>query len=42
MAQRDQSPSQSEALLDSCSKRTRPIAITSIAILAGMTPVAMG
>jgi multidrug efflux pump subunit AcrB len=42
MAQRDQGMSRFDALLDSCSKRARPIVMTSIAMLAGMTPVAMG
>jgi multidrug efflux pump subunit AcrB len=42
MAQRDHGMSRFDALLDSCSKRARPIVMTSIAMLAGMTPVAMG
>ncbi len=42
MAQRDQGLSRFEALVDSCSKRARPIVMTSIAMIAGMTPVAMG
>jgi multidrug efflux pump subunit AcrB len=42
MAQRDQGLSRFDALVDSCSKRARPIVMTSIAMIAGMTPVAMG
>ena len=42
MAQEKQGMSRFDALLDSCSKRARPIVMTSIAMIAGMTPVAMG
>jgi multidrug efflux pump subunit AcrB len=42
MAQRDQGMSRFDALIDSCSKRARPIVMTSIAMTAGMTPIAMG
>jgi multidrug efflux pump subunit AcrB len=42
MAQRDHGMSRFDALIDSCSKRARPIVMTSIAMIAGMTPVAMG
>jgi multidrug efflux pump subunit AcrB len=42
MAQRDQGMSRFDSLIDSCSKRARPIVMTSIAMIAGMTPVAMG
>ena len=42
MAQRDHGMSRFDALIDSCSKRVRPIIMTSIAMIAGMTPVAMG
>ncbi|MBF8269395.1 MAG: acriflavin resistance protein [Gammaproteobacteria bacterium] len=42
MAQRDHGLSRFDALIDSCSKRARPIIMTSIAMGAGMTPVAMG
>jgi multidrug efflux pump subunit AcrB len=42
MAQRDQGMSRLDALLDSCSKRARPIVMTTIAMSAGMLPVAMG
>jgi multidrug efflux pump subunit AcrB len=42
MAQRDQGLSRFDALFDSCSKRARPIVMTTIAMGAGMMPVAMG
>ncbi len=42
MAQREQGLSRFEALIDSCSKRARPIVMTTIAMGAGMMPVAMG
>ena len=42
MAQRDHGMSRFDALIDSCSKRARPIVMTTIAMTAGMTPVAMG
>ncbi len=42
MAQRDRGLTRFEALVDSCSKRARPIVMTTIAMGAGMTPVAMG
>jgi multidrug efflux pump subunit AcrB len=42
MAQRDHGMSRFDALIDSCSKRARPIVMTSIAMTAGMTPIAMG
>jgi multidrug efflux pump subunit AcrB len=42
MAQRDRGLSRVDALIDSCSKRARPIVMTTIAMGAGMTPVAMG
>ena len=42
MAQRDHGMSRFDALIDSCSKRARPIVMTSIAMGAGMTPIAMG
>lgn len=42
MAQEKQGMNRFDALLDSCSKRARPIVMTSIAMIAGMTPVAMG
>ncbi|HEX6999739.1 MAG TPA: efflux RND transporter permease subunit [Gammaproteobacteria bacterium] len=42
MAQRDRGLSRFDALIDACSKRARPIVMTTIAMGAGMTPVAMG
>ncbi len=42
MAQRDHGLPRMEAILDSCAKRARPIVMTSIAMSAGMLPVAMG
>jgi multidrug efflux pump subunit AcrB len=42
MAQRDQGLSRFDALVDSCSKRARPIVMTTIAMGAGMMPVALG
>ena len=42
MAQRDHGMSRFDALLDSCSKRARPIVMTTIAMGAGMMPIAMG
>lgn len=42
MAQRDHGMNRLEAILDSCAKRARPIVMTSIAMSAGMLPVAMG
>jgi multidrug efflux pump subunit AcrB len=42
MAQRDHGMSRFDALIDACSKRARPIVMTSIAMGAGMMPVALG
>jgi hydrophobe/amphiphile efflux-1 (HAE1) family protein len=42
MAQRDHGMSRIDALIDACSKRARPIVMTTIAMGAGMLPVAMG
>jgi multidrug efflux pump subunit AcrB len=42
MAQRDHGMSRFDSLVDSCSKRARPIVMTTIAMIAGMTPIAMG
>ena len=42
MAQRTQQLSRTQALLDACSKRARPIVMTTIAMIAGMLPVALG
>ena len=42
MAQEKHGMGRFDSLIDSCSKRARPIVMTSIAMTAGMTPVAMG
>ena len=42
VARRNQGLSRSEALLDACHKRARPIVMTTIAMGAGMLPIAMG
>ncbi|MFT3907121.1 MAG: efflux RND transporter permease subunit [Steroidobacteraceae bacterium] len=42
MARRDHGLARHEALLDACSKRARPIIMTTIAMGAGMMPIAMG
>lgn len=42
MARRDMGMSMGDALLDACSKRARPIVMTTIAMGAGMLPIAMG
>jgi len=42
MARRDHGMNRFEALMDACSKRARPIVMTSIAMGAGMLPIAMG
>ncbi|MDY6981581.1 MAG: efflux RND transporter permease subunit [Pseudomonadota bacterium] len=42
MAQRDHGMSRLDAVMDSCAKRARPIVMTSIAMSAGMLPVALG
>ena len=42
MAQRDHGMSRFDSLIDSCSKRARPIVMTTIAMIAGMLPIAMG
>jgi multidrug efflux pump subunit AcrB len=42
MAQRDHNMSIVDAMVDSCAKRARPIVMTSIAMSAGMLPVALG
>jgi len=42
MAQREHGLSRFDALIDSCSKRARPIVMTTIAMGAGMMPVALG
>jgi multidrug efflux pump subunit AcrB len=42
MARNERGLSRTEALLDACSKRARPIVMTTIAMIAGMLPVASG
>src|SRR5690606_10793173 len=42
MARRRQHMPRTEALLDACAKRARPIVMTTIAMIAGMLPVALG
>lgn len=42
MARRDFGMSRLDALLDACNKRARPIVMTTIAMGAGMLPIAMG
>jgi multidrug efflux pump subunit AcrB len=42
MARRDRGMSRMEALLDACHKRARPIVMTTIAMAAGMLPIAIG
>ena len=42
VARRDHGLSRFEALLDACHKRARPIIMTTIAMGAGMTPIAIG
>ncbi|HEX6363011.1 MAG TPA: efflux RND transporter permease subunit, partial [Albitalea sp.] len=42
MARRDRGMGRMEALLDACHKRARPIVMTTIAMAAGMTPIAIG
>ncbi len=42
MARRDQGLSRMDALIDACAKRARPIIMTTIAMIAGMFPVAAG
>ncbi len=42
MARRDHGMSRIDALVDACSKRARPIVMTTIAMGAGMVPIAMG
>src|SRR5690606_4639785 len=41
-AMEEQGLSRHEALIDACSKRVRPIIMTTIAMGAGMLPIAMG
>ena len=42
MARRDRGMSRMDALLDACHKRVRPIVMTTIAMGAGMMPIALG
>jgi multidrug efflux pump subunit AcrB len=42
MARRDHGMTRKEALLDACRKRARPIIMTTIAMGAGMMPIALG
>jgi len=42
MARRDRGVSRLDALLDACHKRARPIVMTTIAMGAGMMPIAIG
>jgi multidrug efflux pump subunit AcrB len=42
MARRDRGLSRRDALLDACRKRARPIVMTTIAMGAGMLPIAIG
>jgi multidrug efflux pump subunit AcrB len=39
---RERDLSVSEALLDACHKRARPIVMTTLAMIAGMAPIALG
>jgi multidrug efflux pump subunit AcrB len=42
MARREHGLSRTEALIDACSKRARPIIMTTIAMAAGMLPMTLG
>jgi multidrug efflux pump subunit AcrB len=42
MARRDQGMSRWDALLNACHKRARPIVMTTLAMGAGMLPIAFG
>jgi len=42
VAMRDRGMGQTDALLDACRKRARPIVMTTLAMIAGMIPVALG
>ncbi len=42
MAEQEQGMTQFDALLDACRKRARPVIMTTVAMSAGMAPVALG
>jgi len=42
MARRDHGMTRHDALVDACHKRARPIVMTTIALTAGMLPIALG
>jgi multidrug efflux pump subunit AcrB len=42
LARREHGLARAEAVLDACRKRARPIVMTTIAMAAGMTPIALG
>jgi multidrug efflux pump subunit AcrB len=42
MAEQDHGLSQHDALVDACRKRARPVIMTTLAMSAGMAPVALG
>jgi multidrug efflux pump subunit AcrB len=42
VSRRDRGMSRAEALIDACKKRARPIVMTTLAMGAGMLPVALG
>ncbi len=42
MARRDRAMTRMDALIDACSKRARPIVMTTLAMGAGMLPIALG
>jgi multidrug efflux pump subunit AcrB len=42
LARRELGMGRLEAVLDACHKRARPIVMTTIAMAAGMTPIALG
>jgi multidrug efflux pump subunit AcrB len=42
MARNEHGMSRADALIDACAKRARPIVMTTIAMIAGMLPVAAG